>query len=377
MNYFKHLLFLGIIVTLSACKDDRGNEEKSSDNYRIMAELTGFPEGTKFYLYNLSTMADVDSAVIRDNKFVMEGHIPEPPEQFWINTTLDEEFIYSYFLIMNEELRVMADKSDFPYYVETSGSKTDSNSRKVWRLTPELDIERDSLRFYYHGLPEEEQQKHKETILPRMEELSKQIAEKTIDYIKNTNDTYASVINLGYYKDDMPTDSVRAIFERYTDELKESKYGNLIKVYLESGFKNIGDPYYDIEAINQRGKDVKLSQLREEGKYLLINYTSAYCGHCIRATEELKAVHQKYQNSLNLVSLSADPQKEDWQNSVERDGNQWPSLWDGEGRYSKNAIHYNFSGTPTFLLIDPQGIIVDRWYGYNKGELTEGLEEYL
>lgn len=377
MNYFKHLLFLGIILLLSACKGDRENKEESSDNYRIMAELTGFPEGTKFYLHSFSTETNVDSAIIRDNKFVMEGYTPEPPEQFWINTTIDEEFIYTNILIRNEEIRVTADITDFPWKVKTSGSETDSNSRKLGDLTTELDIKYDSLRFYYHRLPEEEQEKHKETMLPRMEELSNQIAEKTIDYIRNTNDTYASVINLGYRKNDIPTDTVKAIFERYPKELKESKYGNIIKVYLESGFKNIGDPYYDIEAFNQHDKEVQLSQLREEGKHLLINYTSAYCGHCIRATDELKAVHQKYQNSLNLVSLSADPQKEDWLKSVERDGDLWPSLWDGEGRYSENAIHYNFSGTPTFLLIDPQGIIVDRWYGYNKGELTEGLEEYL
>ena len=377
MNYLKHLLFLGIILIVSACKSDKEDQEKSSDNYRIMAELSGFPEGTKFYLYSLSTMADVDSAVIRDNKFVMEGHIPVPPEQFWINTTIDEEFFYTNILINNEELRVTADKTDFPWKVKTSGSKTDSNSRKLGNLTTELDIKYDSLRFYFYRLPEQEQEKHKETILPRIEELRNQIAGKKIDYIKNTNDTYASVINLGHYKDDMSSDTVRAIFERYPKELKESKYGKLIEVYLNSGFKNLGDPYYDIRATNQHEKEVQLSQLMEEGKYLLINYTSAYCGHCIRATDELKTVHQKYQNSLNLVSLSADPQKEDWQNSVERDGDLWPSLWDGDGRYSENAIRYNFSGTPTFLLIDPDGIIVDRWNGYNKGELTEGLEEYL
>ena len=360
-----------------ACEEERKKEEISSDKYKITADLTGFPEGTKFYLHSFTTKTGVDSAELRDNKFVMEGHISDPPEQFWINTTIDEEFIYTNVLIGNEELRVTADKTDFPWKVKTSGSKTDSDLRELEKLTSDLDIEYDSLRFYYYRLPEEEQEQQRKTILPKLEELINQITERKIQYIKNTNDTYASIINLGYLKDEMPTDTLRAIFNRYTKEIRESKYGKILQVYLSSGFKNIGDPYYDIRAINQLNKEVQLSQLREEGKYLLINYTSAYCGHCIRATDELKAIHQKFHKSLNFVSLSADPQKEAWQNSVERDGDLWPSLWDGEGRYSENAIHFNFTFTPTFLLIDPDGFIVERWTGYNKGELTRSLEKYF
>lgn len=377
MTLHKLLFLLCICFTLLGCMNNESKGEKPQNSYSIEGNVTGFSEGTKFYLYSLETNANVDSALVKNEKFRMEGHITDPPASFWLRATDGEDYVYTPLLIGNDNLVISADKKDFAWNVETTGSTIDANYRKSLDLNKELNIKRDSMIFGYHAKPAAEKEETFEEFMQSVGRIDSVINRNTIKYIKETSNTYAGMLTLSFHKDDLPKDSVRLIFDRYSEELKQSKYGRVVKVYLESNHIDKGDPFLDFQGINQFDEETSLTDLREQGKFLLINYTSAYCGHCIRATEELKKIYEEYKESLQIVSLSADPQKEDWLNSVERDGNLWPSLWDGQGRYSESAIRYNFSSTPTFLLIRPDGKIVDRWVGYKKGKLQKGLENYF
>ncbi|WHF51028.1 DUF4369 domain-containing protein [Chryseobacterium gotjawalense] len=355
-------------------------EKKERDfvpSYTIQGNVTGFSEGTKFYLYSLETNANVDSALVEDNKFQMKGHIANPPVSFWLKATDGEDYVYTPLLIGNDSLTVSAAKQDFAWNVNTSGSTIDTNYRKLMNLTKDLDIKRDSLIFGYHAKADTVKEKTFEEFMQTVGEIDSLIKRTTIKYIKETKDTYAGMLSLSFHKDDIPKDSVQLIYDQYNDELKQSKYGRVVKLYLESNHIEKGDPFLNFEGINQFGEETNLADLREENKFLLINYTSAYCGYSIRATDELKEIHNQYQKFMKIVNFSADTQKKDWLYSIERDENGWPSLWDGQGRYSESAIRYNFSVTPTFLLISPDGNIVDRWVGYKKGDLKKGLEEHL
>lgn len=376
MTFYKLLFFFSSLL-LIGCMTDKKEVNSGAPTYKVEGNVSNFTEGTKFYLHNLATNANVDSATIKDNKFLMEGHIADPPSLFWLRATDGEDYVYTPLLIGNDNLTITADKKDFAWNVKTSGSKIDANYRKSMDMTKELNIERDSLIFGYHALSDGEKEGTREEFMEYVGKMDSIIKLRTIKYIKETSDTYAGMLQLGFHKDDIPKDSVKLIFDRYSNELKQSKFGRVVKVYLESNNIEKGDKYLDFVGVDQFDNNTSLSMQMEERKFLLINYTSAYCGYCIRATDELKEIYNKYQNSLNIVDFSADPQKEDWLKSVERDQNSWPSLWDGNGRYSESALRYNFSITPTFLLISPDGTIVDRWVGYKVGKLKKDLEKYL
>ncbi len=373
----KPLLFVFAFLMLIGCMPDQQKVPNQNEIYQITGNVTGFTEGTKFYLYSLETNANVDSALVKNNEFRMEGHIVNPPTSFWLRATDGEDYVYTPLLIGNDNLELSADKKDFAWNVKTRGSTIDANYRKSMDITKELNIRRDSLIFGYHGLPVAQKEATRDKFMESVGNIDSVTRNRTIKYIKENNDTYASILNLTFLKDAIPRDSVELIFNNYTDELKQSKFGRIIKIYLESNHIAKGDPYLNFEGIKKSGEKSSLAALKEDNKFLLINFTSAYCGFCIRATDELKEIYNQHQKSLNIVDFSADPQKKDWLHSIERDGNQWPSLWDGQGRYSESAIRYNFSVTPTFLLISPDGKIVDRWVGYKEGELEKGLEKYL
>ncbi len=368
---YKLILSICILIFVIAC----GEKEKQVEKFTISGQVSGFPNGTKFYLRNLATDAVFDSTTVENNSFKFEGELSSPPEQIWLNAMVDKKFIYTNLLIGNEDISVQGDISDFPWNVDITGSKTQEDFNHAQSLTKKQNIKRDSLVQIIMKLTPEKQQKIGGEIWKKIRKLDSisQIIRK--DYIKSHPNTYASVVDLIYLKNELPKDTVQKIYDNYTPEIKESKYAKVIEVFLREKIAQIGDKYHDFEGLNQKGEHVKLSNIR--GEYTLLDFTAAYCGPCIQAADELVEINNKYSDSLAIVSVTQDPKKEVWLKSLERDKVTWNSIWDGKGTYSETSIKYGIQGVPTFVLINPSGIIIDKWMGYSKNKIINKLEEKI
>lgn len=370
-NILKVTLFVSVLILFASCDD----KNKKEDKFSVLGEVSGFPDGTKFYLRNLTTDAVFDSAVITNNKFKFEGQLFDTPEQIWLNAKVDKKFVYTNLLIGNDDIKVVGDISDFPWNVKITGSKSQDDFNYSRGLTKEYDIERDSLVQFYFKLSKEEQEKNKGKVWRRIKKIDSATEDLRIKYIKSHPDTYISVIDLGYLKKQLSKDTIQKIFDKYTPEIKNSKYAKIVEVYLREKISKVGDKYHDFEALNQNDEKVKFSKIK--GEYTLLDFTAAYCGPCIKAAEELVEINKTYSDSLNIISFSGDSKKDVWLKSLKRDKVTWNSLWDGKGRYSETSIKYGVQGYPTFLLINPEGVIIDRWSGYGEGSLKKKLKKNI
>ena len=367
--FAKLTLITAFIIALSACN----NKENKEETFTISAQVTGFPDGTTFYLRNMATDAVFDSATVKNNTFTFEGNLASPPEHIWLNTTVDKKFIYTNLLIGNENIIVKADIADFPWDVDVKGSKTHEDFAYAQSLTKENNKKRDSLVQVFLGLPQEKQQEAGAEIWKKIRKIDSITDASQVDYVKSHPNTYISVMQLGFLKNKLPKDTVQKIFNSYTPEIKESKYAKVVEVYLRENIAEIGDAFHDFEGVNQKGETVKFSNIR--GDYTLLDFTAAYCGPCIQAADELVEISEKHSDSLKIVSFTQDPKKEVWLKSLERDKVTWNSIYDGKGRYSETSIKYGVQGIPTFVLINPEGTIIDKWTGYREGSILERLEK--
>ena len=369
MRTLTKLILFASIISLTACN----NKEKKEEKFIISGQVTGFPEGTIFYLRNLATDAVFDSATVKNNTFKFEGNLASPPEQIWLSTTIDKKFIYTNLLIGNDKISVKGDISDFPWDVDIKGSKTQEDFNYSQSLTKENNINRDSLVQVFMKLPREKQQEIGAEIWKEIGKIDSATQVSRINYIKSHPNTYTSIIELGYLKNQLPKDTIQKIFENYTPEIKKSKYAKVVEVYLRENISKIGDKFHDFEGMNQKGEKVKFSNIR--GEYTLLDFTAAYCGPCIQAADELVEINKKYSDSLKIVSFTQDAKKDVWLKSLERDNVTWNSIWDGEGRYSETSIKYGVQGIPTFVLINPEGTIIDKWTGYGEGTIISKLKK--
>lgn len=360
---FRLIVILVAIAALS-CQKQNG--------YIITGDLTGFPDSTMIYLRNLSTDETFDSTMIMGNKFQFKGQLQDVPEQIWLNTKVDNEFIYTNLLIGNENIRIKADIKDFPWNVNITGSKSQDDFNYLRDLTKSFDIKRDSIVQSFFKLPPEvQQEKGKEIWGVQIKSLDDTTQSLRIGYVKSHINTYPGIINLGYLKKTLPKDTVQVLYNQLNDEIKNSKYAKVVEIYLKEKISEIGDSYHDFRALDKNGDTISFSNLI--GKYILLDFTAAYCGPCVQSAEELRLIDRKYSDSLEIVSFSGDAKKDIWLNSLKRDSVSWISLWDGKGTYSETYIKYGVQGFPTFFLIDPNGKITDKWSGYGKGSLEDKL----
>lgn len=125
---------------------------------------------------------------------------------------------------------------------------------------------------------------------------------------------------------------------------------------------NIGDYAPDFEFKNKDGKTVKLSDFK--GKVVLIDFWASWCGYCRIANPDLVQSYERFkQYGFEIISISLDKEKADWESAIEEDELTWPHHFcDFKVWKSEIAISYgvNDTGIPYSFLINEDGIIVDK-----------------
>ncbi|HLO61296.1 MAG TPA: TlpA disulfide reductase family protein [Bacteroidales bacterium] len=342
------------------------------EGYKVTAELTGFPDSTQFYLNSSTTEENFDSAIMVHDKVVFQGKLEDPPDFIWMTAVVNKELHYCFFWLENDVVNINGDIKDLPWSIKISGSKIQEEQKDLEKIINPIARLRDSLAQAFFNLSPELQEKQGKEAWARIDKLDSLTRDARITFIKSHTNTYTAVLDLTYYLQYLPKDTIQALYNKLNPEIKASRYAKKIEIFLTEKISEIGDPYHDFEAFDKDGKLVKLSSFT--GKYILLDFTSANCGPCVQSAGELRKIHNTYSDSLVIVSFSADPKKEIWLNSLTRDTVTWTSLWDGKGTFSETYIKYGINGIPTFFLIDPKGKIIDKWVGYGKGSLESKLE---
>lgn len=107
---------------------------------------------------------------------------------------------------------------------------------------------------------------------------------------------------------------------------------------------------------NHKGGKTSLADLK--GKYVYIDMWATWCGPCKKEIPFLKEVEEKYHGKdIEFVSISVDKNKEAWTKMVTEKELGGIQLHSGDDREFSKA--YEVTGIPRFILLDPNGNIVD------------------
>ncbi|WP_430409418.1 TlpA family protein disulfide reductase [Kordia sp.] len=117
-------------------------------------------------------------------------------------------------------------------------------------------------------------------------------------------------------------------------------------------------PKFDYE--NHKGGKTKLDDLK--GKYVYIDVWATWCGPCLGEIPSLKKVEAEYHDkNIEFVSVSIDTEKayKAWKEMVtEKELGGVQVIADNAWK-SKFVTDYAIEGIPRFILIDPEGKIVN------------------
>lgn len=170
-------------------------------------------------------------------------------------------------------------------------------------------------------------------------------------------------------------DELKELYARLPEAMKQTPDGQLAYQYLfPVKAVGIGDEMADGTLYDVDGAVHRLAEFK--GKYILIDFWSRGCGPCIESLPELEKIVGLYRDSLALVSISIDPEKQwkEFTGKKKMTGNQWNELRKGN---TGLAASYGVRGYPHYVLIAPDGRVKDIWNGYGTGSLLGRMKKNL
>jgi len=189
---------------------------------------------------------------------------------------------------------------------------------------------------------------------------SVQLESKFASISKEMNDFYTSHPNVDTSITNNGTQSIERTIGSYSSYIGRI---HAIKKQLPKG--QISPSFAAYENIN--GEKTSLSDLK--GKYVYVDVWATWCGPCKVEIPYLQEVEKKYhEKNIAFVSISVDDPKrngswekanENWRNMVEEKELGGIQLFSPQGFQSQFIQDYKINGIPRFILIDPEGNIVD------------------
>lgn len=134
--------------------------------------------------------------------------------------------------------------------------------------------------------------------------------------------------------------------------------GYYLETQANKKFNNTVAPEFDY--LNHAGGNVKLSDLK--GKYVYIDVWATWCGPCRAEIPSLKKVEEQYDGkNIEFVSISVDVLKdfEKWKTFVTDKALGGTQLFADKDWKSDFVRAFNINSIPRFLLIGPDGIVID------------------
>lgn len=121
----------------------------------------------------------------------------------------------------------------------------------------------------------------------------------------------------------------------------------------------IGATAPDFTAPDMDDKSIKLSNFYKGKKLVLIDFWASWCGPCRRENPNIvKAYAQYHSKGFQIIGVSLDENKKEWQDAITKDNLTWTHVSDLKGWACEAAKLYNVSGIPMNFLIDGSGKIL-------------------
>ncbi len=165
------------------------------------------------------------------------------------------------------------------------------------------------------------------------------------------------------------------MFVGLSPENRHAYYGRKLDTVLQKAVAtDIGRTAPDFTLPDMSGKPVALSSFR--GKVTLVDFWASWCGPCRRENPNVLAAYNTFHSKgFDIIGVSCDESREEWQTAVRKDGLVWTQVCDMTGWKTVPYNLYGIMGIPMNYLLDRDGKIIAR--GLRGDDLTAKLKQIL
>src|SRR5690606_20860508 len=284
---FAHILVIALIMTFISC-------EEKQNGFEISANLNGFAENSKVIVSDISSQKVLDSTKIIDGKFFANGFLDNAPSSISVIILSDggKERNYSSIFMGNENVSISGDKATFDKRIEVKGSKYHGLKVDYDKRVNPLYDERDKKLMQMFALRNDgkwndslQSAYWSETgLITKIDNETLKITEKFIS--ENINSDFA-LSQLVTNKNDFSNEFIQNQLNNLEPRFKESRYVNVLEIYLKNKPLENGASFYDFKAEDQNGQSVDFASFFNNNKdFTLLEFYSPHCSWCKKALPE-------------------------------------------------------------------------------------------
>ncbi len=350
-------------------------------DYKITGNVQGIPDSTVIDLYvqyeNLGSRVSSDTIV--NGEFSFSDSIGD--EVLNMNLSMRDMQKYSGMCnlwVGKADINVNGSGKYLSAWETISDLKEQKDENNILNLTTKYRIQRDSLNLQQMRNYEKNINDNG-VIRKQLDSLYKIQQNIELDFLKDNYNSKVYVMHLcriAEYCDSVQKLKIKSFYQKIDTTYMNSLWGEGIKnSFIKKTPPKAGDKFVDFKSFDLNNNSHQLSEYL--GKYILMDFWSIGCYPCILSIPELHKLSIEYKDELTIVGLNMETKKKFWIEQSKKDSVSWVNLSDGKGTFGGASFLYGINGFPTYILISPEGIIVERWMGYRQGLIDEKLSKYI
>jgi thiol-disulfide isomerase/thioredoxin len=341
--------------------------------FKITGKISsGALDGQTVYLWEFRSTENMDSAIVKNGKFVIEGNSEVP--KFAIITTKDQKYLVHVF-VENAQIDVNIDLEN------TNRSKVSgSDLNNLFRTFA------DGLIPYYEMTVELQNMAETQKMTPELKteitDKYNEITGKLLQYstkfiVENPGTLMTALVLNDAIMQGLPIDEAQKAYDMLDSNVKNSGLGQtalqtLIKANVPD--LSVEQKFRDLTMKNPANEDISISDYAGKGNYVLIMFWASWCTPCRLENPNIAALYEKYKKQgFEIVGVSLEKDRQQWIEAIREDSMVWPQMSDFQMWDSDAAIYYKIQELPFNVMLDKEGKIIAMNIRGNK--LNEILEE--
>ncbi len=369
----KTLLLIASALMILSCS----NESKDVEGYKLTGTITGIEDGKRVTLKRpdeRNRPAPIDTAVVKDGKFVFEGKETIPEMHYLFVEGIQASLPV---IIEGGTIQVEAYKDSLRKSKVTGTHNNDIFTKYL----ADFSVLGEAFREASNNLAKARRERDS-VAMPALQEkyIASQNAMKAFeeDFIANTPDAYLSALLLErqFSSRAQTEEKVQELFDKLSAEVKETKAAKRLAEKLESiRATAIGAIAPNFTGKDPDGKDLALNDVK--GKVTIVDFWASWCKPCRVENPNVVRVYNKYHDKgLNIIGVSLDrPGQEDkWKQAIADDKLAWNQV----ASFTipdPIAQQYNVVAIPATFILDEKGAIVAK--NLRGDALEEKVKELL